>query len=79
MKKIIAKYGLPTEVKFCKKCVFSNQRPNTTIEFKNIKDAEKETFRFDDEGICSTCRLAEYRETKIDWKEREKELIALCD
>ena len=28
-------YGLPEEVKFCKKCVMSNQKPNSTIEFKN--------------------------------------------
>ena len=27
----VTKYGLPKEVKFCKKCVISNQRPNTTI------------------------------------------------
>ena len=24
------KYGLPEEVRFCKKCVISNQRPNST-------------------------------------------------
>ena len=29
------KFGLPREVKFCKKCVVSNQRPNSTIEFAN--------------------------------------------
>jgi len=28
-------FGLPSEVKFCKKCVISNQRPSSTIEFKN--------------------------------------------
>ena len=24
-------YGLPTEVKFCRKCVISNQRPNSAL------------------------------------------------
>ena len=27
------KYGLPIDVLYCKKCVISNQRPNSTIEF----------------------------------------------
>ena len=35
--KIEAYYGLPSKVEFCKKCVISNQRPNSTIEFKNEK------------------------------------------
>jgi N-acetyl sugar amidotransferase len=29
--------------------------------------------------VCSACRFAEYKHTKIDWKERERELIELCD
>ena len=28
-------YGLPINVDFCKKCVMSNQKPNSTTEFKN--------------------------------------------
>ena len=28
-------FGLPQNVNFCKKCVMSNQKPNSTIEFKN--------------------------------------------
>ena len=32
--KIEAFFGLPPEVKFCKKCVISNQRPNSTVEMK---------------------------------------------
>jgi N-acetyl sugar amidotransferase len=34
---------------------------------------------FDKEGICSACRYAEYKQTKIDWSLREKELKELCD
>ena len=28
-------YGLPEKVVFCKKCVMSNQRPSSSIEFKH--------------------------------------------
>lgn len=78
---MIKKYGLPAKVKFCKKCVISNQRPNSTVEFKNTKgrNAHKETIDFDKNGICSACRFAEYKENKIDWTKRGKELIVLCD
>lgn len=78
MEKIETKYGLPAEVKFCKKCVISNQRPVSTVEFKNKKGDSKETIAFDEDGVCDACRFAEYKETKINWEEREKELIALC-
>ena len=33
-----ALFGLPEQVVFCKRCVISNQRPNSTVEFKNVKD-----------------------------------------
>jgi N-acetyl sugar amidotransferase len=58
------KYMTPSNVKFCKRCVISNQRPR---------------IGFDDEGICSACRFAEYKNNVIDWTAREKELEALCD
>ena len=28
----IPKYGLPHDVKFCKRCVISNQRPSSVVE-----------------------------------------------
>jgi hypothetical protein len=31
------KYGLPAEVKYCKRCVISNQRPSSAVEFKHTK------------------------------------------
>lgn len=58
------KYGLPGEVRFCKKCTVSNQRPRIT---------------FDEHGVCSACNYAEYKRTQIDWSQREKELMELCD
>jgi hypothetical protein len=38
--KLEAYYGLPQEVKFCKRCVMSNQRP-IGVEFKHTKTAKK--------------------------------------
>ena len=73
-----AKYGLPTEVVFCKRCVISNQRPNSAVEFKHTLETKKATIAFDDEGICDACRTAEDKQ-EIDWEERERELRDLCD
>lgn len=72
------KYGLPHDVKFCKKCVMSNQRPASAIEFKHTKDSKKTTLNFDKEGVCDACRTAEQKEA-IDWKKREDELLQLLD
>jgi len=63
-KNLIERYNLPVEVKFCKKCTISNQRPR---------------IQFDEEGICSACRYAEFKKTEIDWDEREEELVTLLD
>lgn len=57
-------YNLPQEVKFCKKCVISNQRPRIV---------------FDEEGVCNACRYWERKDNVIDWQEREKQLVELCD
>jgi len=74
-----AKFGLPSEVRFCKVCVISNQRPNSAVEFAHTRDTKKETIHFDDDGICDACRYAERKEREVDWEERERELQALCD
>lgn len=71
-------YGLPHEVKFCTKCVMSNQRPTSAIEFKHTKDSKKTTMNFDEEGVCDACRTSETKEA-INWESREKELLELLD
>ncbi len=71
-------YGLPQEIKFCKKCVISNQRPNSDIETKHTGESKKQTIHFDEDGVCDACRVAEAKKN-IDWDEREKKLIELCD
>ncbi len=77
-KKLEAYYGLPEEVAFCSKCVMSNQRPTSAVEFKHTKDSKKTTMNFDDEGVCDACRTAEIKDN-IDWGMREDELIKLLD
>ena len=76
--KLETKYGLPENVVFCKRCVMSNQRPASAVEFKHTKDSKKITLNIDEEGICDACRVAEQKE-KIDWKAREDELLKLLD
>lgn len=61
---VIKQYNLPTEVLFCVRCTISNQRPRIT---------------FDEEGVCSACRFADYKREVIDWTARERELKDLCD
>lgn len=77
IEKLEAFYGLPNEVKFCKKCVISNQRPNSTIEFKNEKGEKKEVISFNEEGVCSACVYNVEKETGINWDDRENKLEKL--
>lgn len=74
-----AKYGLQQSVEFCKKCVISNQRPNSSIEYRHTSESKKRTIHFDKDGICDACRFSETKNQAIDWTERENELKALCD
>ena len=71
-------YGLPKNVKFCKSCVISNQRPSTSIEFKNDGKQPKQAINFNDDGICDACKVRKNIEI-IDWEAREKELKQICD
>ena len=41
-----AMYGLPEHVEFCKRCVMSNQKPNSAKEFKHNINSKKETISF---------------------------------
>ena len=54
---------LPKEIKFCKRCVVSNQRPR---------------IQFDEKGVCGACQYTDYK-NGIDWESREKERRELCD
>lgn len=72
-------YGLPREVQYCKKCVISNQRPSSVVEFKNKKTDRKPTIFFNNDGVCSACEYHEMKHSQIDWEKREAELKVLCD
>ena len=76
--KLEVKYGLPEKVIFCKRCVISNQRPASSIEFKHTTNRKHRTMNIDEQGICDACRYAEEKE-KIDWASREKELVKLLE
>lgn len=71
-------YGLPREVKFCKRCVISNQRPASAVEFKHTIDSKKTTMNIDSDGVCDACRMADIK-AQIDWEKREQELVKLLD
>ena len=71
--------GLPENVKFCSKCVISNQRPSSVVEFKNKEDGIKPTIDFNEKEVCSACEYQEIKDKEIDWEKREKELVILCD
>lgn len=75
----VAKYGLPNKVTFCKKCVISNQRPNSAVEYQHTKDSKKATINFDTNGVCDACNFAEQKRESIDWLERDAQLKELCD
>jgi N-acetyl sugar amidotransferase len=72
-------FGLPKHVKFCRKCVISNQRPSSSVEYKKTKEARQETIGFDDKGVCDACRYHEVKEKQIDWNLREGALVELLN
>src|SRR3989338_7944205 len=78
MKKTKTLFGLPHEVKFCKRCVISNQRPNSVVEVKHKDVDRKPTTAIGNDGVCSACRFAEIKQ-KIDWADRERQFRNLLD
>ena len=77
--KLTAYFGLPQDVVFCKKCVISNQRPSSTVEFKHTRDEKKQTIGFDTDGVCDACRYGETKAKQINWKDREDQLVATLE
>ena len=75
---LATKYGLPREVRWCKKCVNSNQRPTSALEYEHTIETAKKTIFFDENDVCDACRF-EVRKKQIDWAAREKQLHELCD
>ena len=78
MSELFGRYGLPLEVKYCKKCTISNQRPSASVAFNNTKDEIKRAISFSEDGICEACKWIEEKK-KINWDTRHGELKQLCD
>ncbi len=74
----VSSVGTPLEVKFCSKCVISNQRPSSVVEFKHTNQDIKPTIFFNEDGICDACKYSKQKNL-INWDKRENELIKLLD
>ena len=72
--KNLSLYGLPEKIRFCKLCVISNQRPSSTVEFKNSGGGNKSGISIGEDGICDACSHNSNK-IKIDWAKREKQLF----
>lgn len=72
-------YGLNKDIKFCKTCAMSNQKPISTTEFKNNLTLKKIGINISEDGICDPCKVNIIKNEKIDWSHRDKELKDLCD
>tara|TARA_B100001971_G_scaffold116599_1_gene107357 strand:- start:2557 stop:3696 length:1140 start_codon:yes stop_codon:yes gene_type:complete len=51
-------------MKYCKKCIYSDTRPEQV---------------FDEKGICDACLSAEKKNFEIDWEKRRKELVEILE
>ena len=72
-------FNLPNEVKFCCNCVISNQRPSSYPEFKHTKDRINAKYiNFDEYNLCDACKQSKVK-SKINWNERDGELLKLLD
>jgi N-acetyl sugar amidotransferase len=66
------------KVRFCNKCVESNQRFMTSAQH-NLTDNKQNSFiDFDEDGVCLACKFFE-RKKSFDWNSREKELENILD
>ncbi|MCX6235977.1 MAG: N-acetyl sugar amidotransferase, partial [Bacteroidia bacterium] len=52
------------KIKYCTNCLMSEMRPRIW---------------FDERGVCSACCWAEEKITTIDWNQRWRQLVELCD
>ena len=69
----------PGEVVFCKRCVVSNQRPNSAEnEYALVAESKKSAIHIGEDGVCDACKLWEAKHETIDWDQREKQLRELC-
>ena len=53
-----ARYGLPSTIRFCRRCVISNQQPNSMPELGHTADSRKSVIAFDEDGVCDAKRIS---------------------
>ena len=63
-------YGLPKDVKFCSKCTYSNQKPNSEKEYKHIIKTKKPTLNFDKKNVCGMSYFRKKKE--INWTKEKR-------
>ncbi len=79
MSSLKAYYNLPKKVIFCRKCVLSNQRPNSVPEYRHTRNRDGAEYVHLTDGVCDACRFNGLQATSIDWEDREKQLLRLLD
>tara|TARA_Y100000590_G_C15736197_1_gene1018625 strand:+ start:331 stop:1548 length:1218 start_codon:yes stop_codon:yes gene_type:complete len=71
-------YGLPKKVVFCKKSLISNQRPISSVEFKQSVNSKKKTLFIDKNGVSDSWKYSRIKK-KINYKQRELKLLKLLE
>ena len=72
MKKNVSMYGLPEKVVFCSKCVMSNQRPQSVVEFKNNSNQKLGLNIDSNSSVCDACSYNKTKKKQI-WKTKNGE------
>jgi hypothetical protein len=58
-------FGLPKKVIFCKKSLISNQRPNSSIEFKHKLGSKKKTINIDKNFISDAWKYSRKKKNLV--------------
>ena len=75
-----SKNGLPLEIKYCVECNLINQRTTGKNEYFHTENSIHKTVEFNEQGVCAGCSFVKKEFDKtVNWEEREKELITLCN
>ena len=72
-------FGLPEKVIHCQNCLMTNQKPFSINETKNKAGSNKTGLQIHENGLCTACNYTKSKNTSIDWKQREKQLIEMLN
>jgi len=65
-------YSLPEDVIFCSKCVMSNQRPRSVVEFKSSNNQKSGLNINANSSVCDACDYNETKKKKLIGKKEKK-------